>query len=66
MIPNNLKTTQSCQRSYVDIWERDLEFDMDNLVLLKVSPHEGSDAVQKEGKALYPLYWCIHNIKISG
>ena len=38
MIQERLKTAQSRQKSYTDVRKRPLEFEVDNLVYLKVSP----------------------------
>lgn len=41
VVRDRRKTAPSPQKSYADIRKRDLEFDMDNLVFLKVSPMRG-------------------------
>ena len=55
LIRDRLKTTQSRQRSYVDVRRRELEFQVDNWVFLKVSPMKGVMRFVKKGK-LSPRY----------
>ena len=50
-----MKTTQSHQKSYVDVRRRDLEFEVDDLVYLKISPMKGVKRFGKKGK-LNPRY----------
>ena len=52
MIRENLKTAQSRQKSYSDVNKRDLEFEVNDWVYLKVSPMKGFG---KKGK-LSPRY----------
>lgn len=51
---DRLKTSH--QKSYVDIRQRDLEFDVDDLVFLKVSPMKGVLHFRRKLKAQPPLY----------
>jgi hypothetical protein len=55
MIRENLKIAQSCQKSYTDKRRRDLSFEVDNFVYLKVSPMRGTRRIKVEGK-LAPRY----------
>ncbi|KAF3646009.1 putative zinc finger protein VAR3, chloroplastic-like [Capsicum annuum] len=55
LIRERLKTAQSHQKSYADIRRRDLEFEVDDLVYLKVSPMKGVKRFVKKGK-LSPRY----------
>ncbi|XP_070029207.1 uncharacterized protein [Nicotiana sylvestris] len=55
IIKERLKTAQSCQKSYLDIRRRDLEFKEDDWVFLKVSPMKGIMRFGKKGK-LSPRY----------
>ncbi|KAF3622940.1 putative zinc finger protein VAR3, chloroplastic-like [Capsicum annuum] len=55
LIRERLKTTQSRQKSYVDMRRRDLEFEVDDLFYLKVSPMKGLKRFGKKGK-LSPRY----------
>ena len=41
LIRDRLKTTQSRQKSYADVRRRELEFQVDDWVFLKVSPMKG-------------------------
>ena len=41
LIRDRLKTAQSCQKSYADVRRRELEFQVDDWVYLKVSPMKG-------------------------
>jgi hypothetical protein len=54
-IPKRILTAQSRQKSYVDKHHRKLEFDVDDLVYLKVSPMRGVVRFSKNGK-LSPRY----------
>ena len=51
LIRKRLKTAQSRQKSYTDVRRRDLEFEVGDLVYLKISPHEGGEEIRKEGEA---------------
>ncbi|WMV59461.1 hypothetical protein MTR67_052846 [Solanum verrucosum] len=62
VIQERLKITQSRQKSYTDIRRRDLEFEVDDWVYLKVSPMKGVMRFGKKGK-LSPRY--IGPYKIS-
>ncbi|XP_070020617.1 uncharacterized protein [Nicotiana sylvestris] len=55
LIQRHLKTAQSCQKSYSDVRHRDLEFQVDDWVFLKVSPMKGVMRFGKKGK-LSPCY----------
>ncbi|XP_070011430.1 uncharacterized protein [Nicotiana sylvestris] len=55
LIQRHLKTAQSCQKSYSDVRCRDLEFQDDDWVFLKVSPMKGVMRVGKKGN-LSPCY----------
>ncbi|XP_070057849.1 uncharacterized protein [Nicotiana tomentosiformis] len=50
LIRERLLATQSRQKSYVDNRRRDLEFQVDDLVFLKVSPMKGVMRFDKKGK----------------
>ncbi|WMV49559.1 hypothetical protein MTR67_042944 [Solanum verrucosum] len=50
-----LKTVQSRQKSYTDVRRRELEFEVDDWVYLKVSPMNGVMRFVKNGK-LSPRY----------
>ena len=41
LIRKRLKTAQSCQKSYAYVRRRDLEFEVGDLVYLKISPMRG-------------------------
>ncbi|KAF3662284.1 Zinc ion binding, putative isoform 1 [Capsicum annuum] len=51
LIRERLKEAQSCQKSYVDVRRRDLEFEVDDLVYLKVSLMKRVKRFCKKGKA---------------
>ena len=55
LIQERLKTAQSRQKSYSDMRRRDLEFQVDDWVFLKVSPMKGVMRFGKKGK-LSPRY----------
>ncbi|KAH0661922.1 hypothetical protein KY284_026853 [Solanum tuberosum] len=55
VIQERLKTMQSRQKSYTDVRRRDLEFEVDDWVYLKVSPIKGVMRFGKKGK-LSPRY----------
>ncbi|KAF3643286.1 hypothetical protein FXO38_20699 [Capsicum annuum] len=55
IIRERLKTAQSHQKSYADVWRRELEFEIGNWVFLKVSPMKGVMRFGKRGK-LSPRY----------
>ena len=46
----HMQTTQSRQKSYVDVRRRDLEFDVGDKVFLKVAPMKGVMHFEKKGK----------------
>ncbi|XP_070037340.1 uncharacterized protein [Nicotiana tomentosiformis] len=50
MIQERLKTAQSLQKSYSNVRRRDLEFQVDDWVFLKVSPMKGVMRFGKKGK----------------
>ncbi|XP_070002560.1 uncharacterized protein [Nicotiana sylvestris] len=55
LIQRHLKMAQSRQKSYSDVRRRDLEFQVDDWVFLKVSPMKGVMRFGKKGK-LSPRY----------
>ncbi|KAH0655152.1 hypothetical protein KY285_030034 [Solanum tuberosum] len=55
LIRDRLKTAQSRQKSYADLRRRELEFQVDDWVFLKVSPMKGVMRFGKKGK-LSPRY----------
>lgn len=55
LIQRHLKTAQSHQKSYSDVRRRDLEFQVDDWVFMKVSPMKGIMRFGKKGK-LSPYY----------
>jgi hypothetical protein len=55
MIRENLKVTQSRQKSYVDKRRRDLSFETGDFIYLKVSPMRGTRRFKVKGK-LTPRY----------
>ncbi|XP_070010340.1 uncharacterized protein [Nicotiana sylvestris] len=55
IIQERLKAAQSRQKSYADIRQRKLEFQVDDCVLLRVSPMKGVMRFGKKGK-LSPRY----------
>ncbi|XP_049375766.1 uncharacterized protein LOC125840839 [Solanum verrucosum] len=61
VIQERLKTAQSCQKSYTDVRRRELEFEVDNWMYLKVSPMIG---VMRFGKKemLSPRYISLYRI----
>ncbi|XP_070007481.1 uncharacterized protein [Nicotiana sylvestris] len=50
VIQERMKTTQSRQKSYTDVHRRELEFQVDDWVFLKVSPIKGVIRFEKKGK----------------
>ncbi|PHT49841.1 hypothetical protein CQW23_09588 [Capsicum baccatum] len=50
LIRERLKTTQSRQKSYAGVRRRDLEFEVGDLVYLKISPMSGVKRFGKKGK----------------
>ena len=50
LIRDRLKTAQSRQKSYADVRRRELEFQVDDWVFLKVSPMKGVMRFGKKGK----------------
>ncbi|XP_060210559.1 uncharacterized protein LOC132637496 [Lycium barbarum] len=50
LIQERLRMTQSRQKSYTDVRRRDLEFQVDDSVFLKVSPRKGVRRFGKNGK----------------
>ena len=61
LIRERLKTAQSRQKSYMDVRRRDLEFEVGDLVYLKISPMRGAKRFGKKGK-LSPHYVGPHKI----
>jgi hypothetical protein len=55
MVQENLKTAQSRQWSYDDTWRRELSFEVEDYVYLKVSPFRGIKRFGVKGK-LAPRY----------
>lgn len=55
VISDKVKTTQSCQKSYTNVRQRKLEFNIRDWVFLKVSPMKGVIQFWKKGK-LRPWY----------
>jgi hypothetical protein len=55
MIRVNLRIAQSCQKSYVDKWRRDLSFKVGDFIYLNVSPMRGTKQLKVKGK-LTPRY----------
>jgi DNA helicase HerA-like ATPase len=55
MVRENLKTTQSRQRSYVDTRRRELSFEVGDYVYMKVSPIRGVKRFGVKGR-LAPRY----------
>ncbi|WMV38161.1 hypothetical protein MTR67_031546 [Solanum verrucosum] len=55
LIRKRCKTTQSWQKSYIDVRRRDLEFDVNDWVYLKILPFKGVIKFGKKGK-LIPHY----------
>ena len=43
VIRERLKVAQDRQKSYADKWRKDLEFEIDDRVFLKVSPWKGNN-----------------------
>jgi hypothetical protein len=62
MVRENLKTTQSRQRSYADTRRRDLSFEVRDYVYLKVSPIREIKRFRVEGK-LAPRYIGLYQIQ---
>lgn len=54
-IRERLKTVQSRQKSYAYMRRRDLEFEVGDLMYLKISPRKGVKRFSKRGK-LSPRY----------
>ncbi|WMV09812.1 hypothetical protein MTR67_003197 [Solanum verrucosum] len=61
VIQERLKTAQSRQESYTDVRKRELEFEVDNWVYLKVSSMKGVMRFGKKGK-LSPRYIGLYRI----
>ena len=55
LIRDRLKTAQSRQKSYAYVRRREVEFQVDDWVFLKVSPMKGVMRFGKKGK-LSPIY----------
>ncbi|WMV14121.1 hypothetical protein MTR67_007506 [Solanum verrucosum] len=63
LIIERLKMTQSRHKSYADVRRRDLEFDVNDWVYLKISPMKGVMRFGKKGK-LSPHYGSISNVEV--
>ena len=50
LIIYRLTTAQRCQKSYADVRRRELEFQVDDWIFLKVSPMKGLMRFGKKGK----------------
>jgi hypothetical protein len=61
MVLESVKIALTQQKSYVDKWRRDLSFDIDDFVWLKVSPVRGTCKFKVKGK-LAPRYVGPFNI----
>jgi hypothetical protein len=55
MIRENLRTSQTCQETYIDKHRRDLSFEVGDFVYLKVSPIRGTKGFKVKEK-LAPRY----------
>ena len=55
LVSDRLNIAQSCQKSYADVRRRELEFQVDDWVFLKVSPRKEVMRFGKKGK-LSPKY----------
>ena len=55
VVRERLKFAQDRQKSYVDTRRKDLEFEVDNMVFLKIAPWKGVIRFQQRGK-LNPRY----------
>ena len=55
IIRKRLKVAQDWQKSYTDVWRKKLEFEVDDMVFLKVALWKGVIRFQKRGK-LNPRY----------
>nr|GEZ36832.1 putative reverse transcriptase domain-containing protein [Tanacetum cinerariifolium] len=54
-IKNRLLTARSCQKSYADVRRKQMDFSVEDMVMLKVSPWKGVICFRKHGK-LSPRY----------
>nr|GEW15832.1 putative reverse transcriptase domain, ribonuclease H-like domain, aspartic peptidase domain protein [Tanacetum cinerariifolium] len=54
-IKNWLLTARSCQKSYADVRRKPMEFEVGDMVMLKISPRKGIIRFEKRGK-LSPRY----------
>ncbi|KAF3623052.1 hypothetical protein FXO37_32055 [Capsicum annuum] len=61
LIRERLKIAQSRQKSYADVRRKDIEFNINDLMYLKVSPMKGVKRFRKKGK-LSPRYVGPYNI----
>ncbi|XP_028102227.1 uncharacterized protein LOC114301477 [Camellia sinensis] len=50
LIQQHLKTSQSCQKSYVDVWKRDREYEVGDYVFIKVTLMKGQTQFRVKGK----------------
>ena len=55
IVKERLKVAQDRQKSYADTRQKDLEFEVDDMMFLKVAPWKGVIRFQKRGK-LNPRY----------
>ena len=55
LIKDRLKTDQSRQKSYADVRRRELEFQVDDWVFLKVSPMKGVMRFGKKGSSVLDM-----------
>ena len=51
IIRERLKVAQDRQKSYADTRWKDLKFEVDDMMFLKVAPRKGSYSISKERKA---------------
>ncbi|WMV37551.1 hypothetical protein MTR67_030936, partial [Solanum verrucosum] len=67
LIRERVKTTQNRQKSYADVRRRDLEFEIDDWIFLKVSHIKGVIRFGKKGKLspryIGPVYKSLQNPK---
>lgn len=65
IIQKRLRTTQSRQKSHIDVRRRDLEFEVNDLLYLKVSPMKGMIRFEKKGKLSPPLHCSLSHCEES-
>ena len=66
LIIDRLKTSQSCQKSYADVKTRELVFEVDDWVFLKVSPIKGVMIYWKKGKLSIRYVGSYNILKMVG